>query len=496
MKILKLGFCMFCFLTFPLSSFAENNFTFLFLGDLHYNTPNHSANKIVESIARDIKDKGYQVDFICHSGDLIENQKAGHPISLEEGRKQWEFAFSHVKSTFKLPFFMCPGNHDWYGDTWFGGKKNIEELLLPFLSQELKRNVKKPFYSFHWNNSYFLFLNHYGFDYGWDLEQARWLEKSLNYAERNPFIKHVFVFGHPNLWNLWYFRFNEHNLYLKTISKYKKVDAYFSGHTHYNTATVWKSGRNHGLLQITGSPLGNSKMISMDTRKLILNPPPSKRGYMRTYEGIRGYFLVSVEEEKVKVSFDMIGGEKVWEFQWEKPGAITETIEPPQREKTYLRKDDLEEILAAKLFIFPYTPEMFLPNRPELEILLNREKVGTIPRITDWLFSRANHFISINPSLIKAKNKIVIPNPHGEIFGLRDCYLWVKLKNGKEVLTNIYPYVIFSLPWRHIYVDFGLSHPTCGVLGSSIEENVPEELIKCFKPGEAVSFELEFNLKK
>ena len=50
---------------------------------------------------------------------------------------------------------------------------------------------------------------------------------NLCYAEENPAVEHVFIFGHPNLWNFNYFRFNENYGLLDIISKFKKVDAYF-----------------------------------------------------------------------------------------------------------------------------------------------------------------------------------------------------------------------------------------------------------------------------
>lgn len=477
----------------------SKEFTFLFLGDLHYNPPQYATSRIVEAIATDIKNKGYQIDFICHTGDLVEIQEDYRPLSVAKGREQWEFALKHVKKIFNLPFFMCPGNHDWYGNTWFGGKQNIEEMFLPFISRELGRDINKPFYSFRWSNSYFIFLNHYGFDKGWDIEQERFLEKSLSYAEESPFIKHVFIFGHPYLWNLDHFRFNEHYIYLKKISKYKKVDAYFCGHTHHNTASVWNFGKDRKFIQISASPLGHDKELIIPEegeKRLVLNPPPSRRGYLRRYGPANGYFLVTVNNNRVTVGFDIIGGERVWEFYWTKPGEIIEIKAPAESKKSFLRQEDIGTITEAKLYLFPYTPEVFLPRKNELKLFFNGKEIGILPRATNWGGWGGTVFVNVPPSLIKMKNKIVIPNPFGEAFGLKDLCLWVRLKDGREVLTEVYPYVLFSVPWKQIYMDFGLSHPTCGVLGSSIEENVPEELIRSVKPGQPVSFELEFRVRR
>jgi predicted MPP superfamily phosphohydrolase len=479
---------------FESSVFSGDRFSFLFLGDLHYRHPLYKTAELVKDIAKDIKSKGYKIDFVCNIGDLIENQKGSSPLSLTEGAEEWEFAIANINENFKVPFFMALGNHDWYGDTWFGGKKNIEKYYFPFMAKQLGRSLNgKPFFSFHWGNSYFLFTNHVGFDAGWDKEQRIWLKKSLDYAEGNSAIKHVFIFGHPNLWNVDYFRFNEQHELLDIISKYKKAEVYFCGHTHHNNATVWKFKNECKLLQINGSPKGhkNSQPELLGEKELVLNPPPSERGYANGIKYAKGYFIVSVDGPEVTVSFDMIRGGRIWEFCWKKPGEIKEKVMKIKKPAHALNKKMLKDIKEARLFIYPYVPHVFLPKAKSLKVLFNGLCIGDLPRNSaSWHMGKSS--LKIPPDIVKLSNQVSIENPNNELFAIRDCYILVVLKDGGKVITPVYPYVLFSGNWEDLYMDFGLSHPDKGVLHSSVEMNVPEELIKSFCLGERIDFKLEF----
>ena len=366
---------------------GQEHFSFLFLGDLHYHSPAWKTARTVKEISDDINKKSLKIDFVCHVGDLIENQENGNPISLEDGAKEWEFAINDIKKNFKIPFFMSLGNHDWYGNNnWFGGRPNVEKYYLPFMAKELGSPLNgKPFFSFRWADSYFLFTNHMGFDIGLDKEQRTWMEKSLAYAEGNPGIKHVFIFGHPNLWNLGYFRFNENAELLNIINKFKKVDAYFCGHTHHNNASVWNFDKDRKLLQINGCPLGckEAELLSpIGERQLILNPPPSKRGYAKGFEKVHGYFVVSVNDANVTVALELIGGGRIWEFSWGKPGEIKEKFFHSKMAKTSLPSAKLKEIKEAFLHIYPYVPEKVLLAPKPIEIMFNGEKIGILPRLS------------------------------------------------------------------------------------------------------------------
>lgn len=499
MKVIMIALSMVFPMFFNSAIADEYNYSFLFLGDIHYTLPAFSSAEIIKDIVADIKKKDYKIDFVCHTGDLINNQIGNKSLSISDGAKEWEFALADIKKNFSMPFFMSLGNHDWYGNhTWFGGKENIEKYFLPFIAKELGKSTNgKPFYSFRWGDSYFLFTNHVGFDYGLDKEQRSWLEKSLSYAEANPAIKHVFIFGHPNLWNVEYFRFNENYELLDIIKKFSKVDAYFCGHTHHNNASVWNFGNGHKLLQINGSVKGVKKndLTPVEDLYLILNPPLKNREYTKGFGYLMTYCVVSVKDNLVTVAFDLIGGKRIWEFSWEVPGEIREKIFLAEPHEKIMKQDDLEKITEAELFIYPFVPEAFLPSAKPLEVTFNGTKVGKIPRNSNAWDLRSGKSMKIQPDLVKLKNSISVSNPNFEQYALRDCYLMVKLKDGRKVFTPVYPYALFAGNWKNMYMNFGLSHPTAGVIHSSVEVNLPPELIKSFKIGDNVTFELNFKEK-
>ncbi|MDD5599200.1 MAG: metallophosphoesterase [Victivallaceae bacterium] len=496
MKMLK-TIIIFVIFADSLMAAANEKFSFLFLGDLHYHYPQFRTSKIVNAIAADIKAKGLKIDLVCHIGDLIENQRKGHPVSLETGAKEWEYAIKDIKKNFEVPFFMCLGNHEWYGDnSWFGGLENIQKYYYPFMAKELGRSLNgKPFFSFRWKNSFFLFTNHAGYDIGLDKEQRVWLKKNLDYAHNNPAIKHIFIFGHPGIWNFSYMRFNENGSLVDIMNKYTGIDAYFCGHTHHNNASVWDLGSGRKLLQINGSPKGGSESsnYSIGEHELILNPPPSKRGYVKGFGTLNAYFIVSVDGEQVNVSLESIGGKRIWEFSWTSPGEIKEKLFTGEKVRKVLKKEQLKNIKSARLHIFPYVPEKIFPDCYSIRITVNGKKVGELPRkYATWHLSNNKNFIAIPPELVKIKNRIAISNPNNEHFAVRDCYLEAVLENKEKILTPVYPYVLFAGKWQNIYMNFGLCHPTSGVLYSDIETNIPEELIKCAGINEEMIFELNF----
>ncbi|MDD5699313.1 MAG: metallophosphoesterase [Victivallaceae bacterium] len=479
---------------------AEQTCTFLFLGDLHYRPPTYSTGKNIRAIAEDLKRKGYEIDFVCHVGDLIENQNGSKPISDEAGAKQWKYALEDVKKVFKVPFFMCLGNHDWYGDnSWFGGKNNIQKYFLPFVaSQTGKSSNGKPFYAFRWGNSYFLFTNHEGFDTGWDIEQRKWLKKSLAYAEENPAIKHVFIFGHPVLWNLNYMRFNENHALLKIISGCKKVDAYFSGHTHLNNASVWRFRNGTGILQLNGCPHPSiSDLTAVGETELILHPPPSRRGYTKGFGYLNSYYIVRAGVHKVNVVMEQIGKGKIWEFSWSRPGNIHEKLFLGKKLARELAEDELKDIVEARLHFFAWFPETILPAAKPLKVSFNNRELGVLPVNADaWAVNRHRSFLRVPNELIKLRNQISISNPNREQYAVRDCYLEVKLKDGRKVYSLLCPNVLIAGNWKNMYLNFGASHPNRGIMYSSLEVNIPEEIIKNYRLDENISFGLQFITRK
>ena len=453
----------------PCRAAEDKPLRFVFLGDLHYHQPQYAAQRLVEAIAREVKTLKPPVDFVCHTGDFIHGQVAGKHVAeaLAEARREWEFASRHVTTQFGLPFFMALGNHDWYGDTFRGGKKNVVEVYIPFMGRQLGRKLHEPFFSFDRGNSHFVFLNHYGFDAAWDREQEVWLRRDLSAAENNPAVKHIFIFGHPQLWNVAVLSFDEHRRYRPVLAKHR-IDAYFCGHVHRNTVSVWDFGERK-MAQIVGVPSLGGDLMPIEESELILNPPPSKRAYYRGFYRGGSYYLVSIEGARVTVQLRVLGKGAAWEFYWDRPSEIVDVKAPAPEPKTILKASDLPNVVEAKL----YLAHLARPD-PAAPVLLNGQQIGVL-REKYEPFWRPQPF-DVPASLVKLKNELVVKNPRRESFAFKSCHLWVKLADGRTVKTPVSPHVVCSSP----------------ELPKELTPRVPSEITQAVATGSDMTLRLDF----
>jgi hypothetical protein len=126
-----------------------------------------------------------QPEFVMSVGDLIEGSPAA-----ETNRKQWD-DFDRYAKQFQMPFFYCPGNHDF-------GTKGKNEVW--------QERLGRPYYHFTYKNTLFLVLNsndrpqekpdNLGPN-GVGKEQLAYIEKAL---AANPDVRWTFVFIHHPLW--------------------------------------------------------------------------------------------------------------------------------------------------------------------------------------------------------------------------------------------------------------------------------------------------------
>jgi len=412
---------------------------FAFLGDLHYHQPRYATQRLIEAIAKEAASLDPPVDFVCHTGDFIHGQVAGKhvPESLEQARGEWEFAMKHVTEQFHCPFFMALGNHDWYGNTFRGGKKNVVDAYLPFMSRQLGRKLNRPFFSFERGNSHFVFLNHHGFDDAWDQEQIGWLERDLSRADASPATEHVFVFAHPELWNVSTLHFDEHRRYRAVLAKHR-IDAYFCGHVHRNTVSVWGHG-DRKLTQIVGVPSLGGELVPIEANELILNPPPSRRSYCRGFYGGGSYYLATVEGGRVTVQLRGLGKGAAWEFYWDEPGEIVDVKTPASVPGAELKASDLPGLVSAELYI-----AHLAQSDPAAPVLLNGQQIETLNKNYEPFWRPKA--IDVPPSLVKLQNRLVVRNPRRSSFALRSCRLRVELADGRAATTAVFPQVVCSSP--------------------------------------------------
>lgn len=471
----------------------EADMEFIVLGDIHYFSKRPLAQERMRALRQDLSGKGIVPDMICQLGDIIENQEGSSPVSNAEGARQWEEALKDIKDVFPdTPFLISLGNHDWYGDnSWFGGKENLCRYPVSFLEKELGSSLNgQLFYSFRLHDSLFLFTNHVGMNSGMDQEQRKWLQKSLAAADANPAIRYVWAFGHCGLWNVNYFRFNENAELLPLFAESRKLKAYFTGHVHRNNMSVYRMPGKNPVFQVVTTGLeADSEGISQKERFLTLNPPPSFRGYTAFPESCPSYCRITVSENGIRLRYEKIGGETIAEIRYKNPEQICEVKLDGKKVSHSLPA----EAKKLKLHLYPYFPERIFKQEKTPMVLFNGHPAGAIIRNSStWHVNNFSYALELPPEFLKKINTIEFTNPNKESFLIRDCQLEAIDKNGVSHFSELYPAVISAGNHKNIYMNLGLVHPEHGILHSSLEYNIPDELIQDFPLDASIKIQLKY----
>ncbi len=195
---------------------ADNGFSFVFLGDLHFDKLEHHDMGWLEKnkkgdlsqinnytrITRDITPRLFDaVDgtlselrhsdappaFVLQAGDLVEGLCGTAELSATQNRE----AIAFIKARqWGLPFLFTKGNHDVTGD---GAKDAFREVFGPFLAEQSKGKAMTGLatqdgcYATQEGNAQFFFLDAY------EKPSLEWLEAAL--AKRTA--DHAFVIVHP-----------------------------------------------------------------------------------------------------------------------------------------------------------------------------------------------------------------------------------------------------------------------------------------------------------
>jgi hypothetical protein len=198
------------------SQAANANFSFILLGDLHFDRlAHHNMDWLMKEKPNDLRqienysritaemhphlfaevrevvastNKASSVPFVLHAGDLVEGL-CGTP---ELARTQSEEALAFTRDA-KLgaPFLFCKGNHDITGP---GATEAYNSVFLPFLGEERRQTTRnaqladpKPYFSFEHGQSLFAFFDAY------DDASLEWLGSTLASTKA----QHIFVLIHP-----------------------------------------------------------------------------------------------------------------------------------------------------------------------------------------------------------------------------------------------------------------------------------------------------------
>jgi UDP-2,3-diacylglucosamine pyrophosphatase LpxH len=195
---------------------SEEGFSFILLGDLHYDKMEHHDlgwleknhpgdlsqiknytritsditprlfSTVQEMIAQLNQSPATKVAFVIQAGDVVE----GLCGTEELATKQDTEALAFIKgANLGAPFIFAKGNHDITGDGATAAYKNV---FHPFLSEQtagLKGggNIQNAYYAVEHGNSLFCFFDAY------DKASLDWLEATL--AKRTA--QHCFVMIHP-----------------------------------------------------------------------------------------------------------------------------------------------------------------------------------------------------------------------------------------------------------------------------------------------------------
>jgi hypothetical protein len=196
----------------------NNDFSFVLLGDLHFDKLAHhdmdwvtreKPNDIrqienysritseihphlfaeISGVVADSTKRGVSMPFVLHAGDFLEGL-CGTPALA---KLQAEEAISFARDA-KLgaPFLFCKGNHDITGP---GANEAYNEVFLPFLGEQRRRTTKnitqsnpqKAYFAFEHGEALFAFFDAY------DNASLDWLETTLAATKA----RHIFVLIHP-----------------------------------------------------------------------------------------------------------------------------------------------------------------------------------------------------------------------------------------------------------------------------------------------------------
>ncbi|MFO8078560.1 MAG: metallophosphoesterase [Thermoplasmatota archaeon] len=221
----------------------SDSFTFVHLTDFHIGDPRGLTENFKEIIGWKASRKTIEEinllnpDFVIISGDLTFGQLYPFEYSFEYP------TCYEILQEFKVPTYLCPGNHDGYVQTFQDGLKFWENYFGP------------QYYSFDYHNTHFLSINSYdwpykarlGFSYlvfNWggsiQQDQLNWIENDLtSHSEAD---QTIMMMHHNPLWDTTgdslvgngYYNQEE----ILQLIRSNSVDAVFDGHVHYDDITL------------------------------------------------------------------------------------------------------------------------------------------------------------------------------------------------------------------------------------------------------------------
>jgi 3',5'-cyclic AMP phosphodiesterase CpdA len=433
----------------PSLSETREPFTFVVLGDTHYERPDFRAANMVHAIAADLKDIQPPPAFVCQTGDLVE----GGSYSTTEGGKtlfhgadyaamktELTFVMHDLAESFHLPLFIALGSHDQHDP----GHKACDEIIRPVLSQQLGAPLSRAYYAFRYGNSCFLILEQVPADYA---AQARFAKEILAKAAGMPGIEHVFVYCHGPLWEVFRAGFDNPELTesLLPAVRQRVPDAWFCGHTHNVVVSVCDVAGVR-LTQIQGVVNNAEWPVMPIEQRRAARLPAAELPYVWGYVEGRGprasYYVVRVRGKTVNVQLRAPGQGVVREFEWNEPGKLRDVKVPAPQEPVRVSAQMLKQAKAGRFIFCPW-----IDGRTEVGLVLNGTEIAPAPIPPVYCPFWEERFVQIPKEqlgLLRPANEIKIGNPTKAFFAVANARLEVTLADGRTVCTAVSDRIYFA----------------------------------------------------
>lgn len=264
----------------PLTRAADpNGFSFLLLGDLHIDKPEHHdmdwvrrhmdkdvpqidsyckttaqyTPKLLEAARRVIGESKRPVKFVMQIGDLVEGICGNQKLA----ERQCEDALRIMReANLGVPLFMVKGNHDVTGP---GAAEAFAGTLLPFVSEQLQTPLKGANYTFEQEGRLFI-----GFDC-YSRDSLDWAQKTLatRGERRIIFMAHqpVVPYNARSTWHVYSSpsQAARREKLLALLARHRAV--VLTGHLH-KYSTLFRSVNSGRLTQLAVSSVLKSEEIA------------------------------------------------------------------------------------------------------------------------------------------------------------------------------------------------------------------------------------------
>lgn len=405
-------------------------FSFAVVGDLHFALASAQTELPLESVNRDpsrmerfVENVGYALEpmaealkasdlsFIVHTGDLT--ARGDDPAEAN--------AAVRFLRRIGVPVLFARGDKD--------SRERFDDTVLPQMSRTLSREVTRRYYVEAVAGCQLIVLDTSSWDP--DGEQAAWFRHTLSRIGASG--DRVFVFGHHPVWTIAKAFYSERAFResVLAILAEAKIDAYFCGHSHNQTALWHRTGPT---LQFMSAPIGFPDELPTPLHRvqsLLVDPDDvidCWPGYLENTAP--GWFLVHVDDGGVHVDWHHLNRGVELEVSWSERGLADRFWQVNHPEDAVLISRDLAQLRRLSLRFCAWDA-----IRPGKHVRLNGHYVGDLPPAGRY----EPRQIDLPPSAFNALdvvNRVEIDAPGVEASTIGNIQLEGVLPGGRIVRTR------------------------------------------------------------